>query len=224
MLPTVKLDSAPMPNGVPLELFRHDEDFFIQQGTLVVMSSRAHASEEELARQACAGLADRPKPCVLVGGLGLGYTMAEALTLLPKKGTVMVAEILEPVIRWNREILGHLAGHPMQDPRAQVIHGDVADIVLSSTDRFDGIMLDVDNGPDGLICKTNDRLYSPAGLAGIWRALRPNSVVAVWSAFQSTDFTRRLRRAGFAVTEVPFRPRGGTKGSKSHHIWVARRS
>jgi len=224
MLPTVKLDSATTPDGRTLDLFRHDDDFFIQLAGTVIMSSRAHASEEELARLACATLGDEPAPRILIGGLGLGYTLAATLRLVPPAAKVVVAELLEPVIRWNRTVLGHLAGNPLQDRRVQVVLGDVADLLAAQPEGFDAILLDVDNGPEGLTAEANEGLYGVRGLKTCRVALKPGGVLAVWSAFRSPRFTRALQHVGFKVDEVPCRPRSGARGgARSHVVWVARR-
>mgnify|MGYP001546356811 CR=1 FL=1 len=220
MRPTIKLFSAETPDGLPLDLYQHDEEFFIQQGRNTIMSSRAHASEDALAQLGCSKIKGRKAPVVLIGGLGLGFTLRAALDVLPKAAKVVVAEILEPVIEWNQNILGHLAGHPLKDKRVELVSDDVTQLIATSNAAFDAILLDVDNGPEAPVVGTNINLYSDVGLAICRNALRSGGVMAVWSMHQSKGFTRRLEQTGFAVEEVRCRPHGD-KGSKCHLIWVA---
>ena len=220
MRPTIKLDSAKTPDGRTLDLFQHDEEFFIQQGRITVMSSRAHSSEEELARLGLEKIKGRSKPVVLVGGLGLGFTLRAALDNLPKSAKVIVAEILEPVVRWNKEIFGHLAGNPLHDKRVEVYLGDVTDLIATSSSEFDAILLDVDNGPEAFVVGTNIDLYTDVGLAICHNALRSAGVLAVWSTHSSKHFTKRLKSSGYAVEEIRCTPRK-KKGTRSHLLWIA---
>ena len=220
MRPTIKLDSAQTPDGRTLDLFQHDEEFFIQQGRITVMSSRAHSSEEELARLGLEKVKGRSAPVVLVGGLGLGFTLRATLDCLPKAAKVVVAEIMEPVVRWNREIFGHLAGHPLQDKRVEVHLGDVTELISTSSNQFDAILLDVDNGPEAFVVGTNIDLYTDVGLAICHNALRSGGVLAVWSSHSSKHFTKRLKSSGFNVEECRCSPRG-KKGARSHLLWIA---
>ena len=221
MIPWKQLDSADIPNdGGKLHLFQRAEEFSIRIDHCELMNSRAHGSEEKLAELGCAGLGTVERPRVLVGGLGMGFTAAEALRHLGVNASLEVAELLSAVVRWNREYLGHLAGHPLKDPRTQIREIDVAAIIKTSPQRFDAILLDVDNGPDGLTQKENDWLYSDAGLKTSYQALKPGGVLAVWSAAPSTAFTGRLRKAGYKVREEQTRARGKSKGGR-HTIWLA---
>lgn len=219
MKPTEKLDSARTPDGSHLTLYRHDDDYYIMQERNIIMSSRIHRSEEDLATLGCENLRTKGDARVLVGGLGLGYTAAAALALLPRTATVVVAELLEPVVRWNREILGHLAGKPLDDPRVTVRVGDVARVMLADG-PFDAILLDVDNGPDSFIVADNATLYSRRGLETLRTVLRPEGTLAIWSATHVKGFTELLRKAGFKPREIACQTRD--KGRMTPYVvWVA---
>lgn len=220
------LDTAPIPNnGGELKLYRQGDDFSIRiagsraGGAGELMNSRLHGSEDKLAELTCTDLADRQRPHVLVGGLGMGFTLAAALRHLGAGAQVTVAELVPGVIAWNRGPLGACAGNPLDDPRARVHQGDVAELLRNARDQFDAILLDVDNGPEGLTHKENDWLYSPDGLKAAQAALRPRGVLAVWSAGPDPRFTLRLRKCGYQVREVNVRAHGN-KGAR-HLIWLA---
>jgi spermidine synthase len=187
------------------------------------MNSRMHGSEDALAELACARMADGRRPHVLIGGLGMGYTVAAALHQLKADGRLVVAELVPAVVRWNRGPLAGLAGRPLEDDRVTVREVDVAQILKAEQGTYDAILLDVDNGPEGLTRKSNDWLYSRAGLGAAFTALRPAGVLAVWSASPNRVFAQRLREAGFVVEEVNVRSRGPHKGTR-HTIWLAGRS
>jgi spermidine synthase len=184
------------------------------------MNSRVHGSEDALAEQTCARLAGRAKPRLLIGGLGMGFTLAAALRQLDEQAQVVVAELVPAVVAWNRGPLGEPAGHPLQDPRVTVREGDVARILSAEQQGYDAILLDVDNGPEGLTRKENDWLYGVNGLNAAYTALRPGGVLAVWSAGPDPDFMQRLRKVGFEVEEVRVRAHG-SKGAR-HVIWFGR--
>lgn len=206
-----------------LRLLRRGDEYSIAiAGAGELMSSRVHGSEEALAERGCATLRARSAQRVLVGGLGMGFTLAATLRTLPADAEVVVAELIPAVVRWNRETLGHLAGRPLDDNRVQVHLGDVAALIRRERGGFDAILLDVDNGPEGLTRRDNDRIYSSTGIDHAFRALRPRGVLAVWSAGPDRGFTDRLRRAGFDVEETTARAHGGRKGVR-HTIWLARR-
>jgi spermidine synthase len=209
--PWETLGEARMPDGSQLVLRRRDTEYVIRADSYDLMVSRMHGSEEALADIAMGG---RPTVRdVLVGGLGMGYTLRAALDRLPPGGSVVVAELIPDVVEWNRGPLAHLAGEPLADPRVRVEIGDVASVVREGDGRFDAIMLDVDNGPGALTQRANGWLYSAAGLAAIHRALRPRGVLAVWSVSEAgSGFERALTRAGFVPRrqEVPSRP--GARG------------
>ncbi len=199
MKPWETLATATMPDGGRLELVRHDGDYVIRIDGVELMTSRMHGSEDAMLSLAC------PKPPedarVLVGGLGMGYTLAAALAMLPAKAAVTVAELIPEVVEWNRGLLGPLANHPLDDPRTETVVGDVVDVIRKASSRFDAILLDVDNGPDALVEQGNSRLYSRAGLEALHRALRPRGAVAVWSVSDEASFERRLRSVGLAPSK-----------------------
>lgn len=215
------VDTAPIPgNGGELRLFREGRDFSIKiAGGGELMHSRTHGSEDKLAEITCTRVASRPRPRILIGGLGMGFTLAAALKHLGSNAEVVVAELVPAVVEWNRGPLGEHAGNPLQDPRTQVRVEDVALVLKSEQGGFDAILLDVDNGPQGLTHKANDWLYSPPGLEAAMRALRPGGVLAVWSAGPDQMFTLRLKKARFIVEQVPVRAHGN-KGAR-HLIWLA---
>lgn len=223
MTPWVLLDSAQVPgNGGELRLYQRGNEHSIKiVGHGELMNSRDHGSEEALAELTCARLAGCPNPRLLIGGLGMGFTLAAALRHAGDQAQVEVAELLSAVVTWNRGPLGEHAGYPLQDPRVIVREGDVARIIKSEQQAYDAILLDVDNGPEGLTHKKNDWLYSMNGLYEAYAALRPQGVLAVWSAGPAKDFLQRLRKVGFEVDEVRVRAHG-KKGAR-HIIWFARR-
>jgi len=221
MIPWKLLDSAPVPGGSSeLRLYERGGEFSIRVNGSELMNSRVHGSEEALAGFASARIASLPSPRVLIGGLGMGYTVAAALSRFGTGSRVVVAELMRVVVAWNRSFLGKLAGHPLHDPRVTVREADVALILQAERRAWDAILLDVDNGPAGLTRKGNDRLYSQAGLTEAFAALRPGGVLAVWSAGPDRAFAGRLRRAGFEVEELSVRARGPGGGSR-HTIWLA---
>ncbi len=224
MTPWILLDSTQVPgNGGELRLYQRGEEFSITvvgQGEL--MNSRVHGSEDALAEQTCARLVDGVKPRLLIGGLGMGFTLAAALRQLGDQAQVTVAELVPAVVTWNKGPLGEHAGHPLQDPRVTVREGDVARILMAERQAYDAILLDVDNGPEGLTRKENDWLYSVNGLNEAYAALRPGGVLAVWSAGPDKTFLQRLRKVGFEVDEVRVHAHG-SKGTR-HFIWFASRT
>lgn len=212
MKPTRLLDEATTPDGTPLTLHEHDGTFSIRVGGVELMSTRQHHSEERLTELACAGLGDRRHAAVLIGGLGLGFTLRETLRQVAADAAVVVAELVPAVIAWNRDPAHGLAADVIDDPRVEVVAGDVADVLATSSARFDAIMLDVDNGASGLTAKANDRLYSAKGLGAARAALRPRGRLAIWSADADPRFAARLEQAGFTVDAVKARtyPTGGS--------------
>ncbi|MBI4510216.1 MAG: hypothetical protein HY698_11325, partial [Deltaproteobacteria bacterium] len=205
--------------GGDLVLYGRGGEYVIRVDGFELMSSRAHGSEEHLARLACARLADRTDARVLVGGLGMGYTLRAALDSVSGHASVTVAELIPAVVDWNRGPLGDLAGHPLDDPRVTVVVDDVGAVLRKAAVRFDAILLDVDNGPVALTRKANQVLYSEPGLAVAKRALRAGGKLAIWSASGDARFEQRLRRAGFAVEshQVPAR---GASGGPMHTIFL----
>ena len=212
MKPTRLLERATTPDGTPLTLHEHDGTLSIRVGSVELMSTRQHHSEERLAQLACAGLRDRPRAAVLIGGLGLGFTLRETLRHLAADATVVVAELVPAVIAWNRDPAHGLAADVIDDPRVTVLAGDVADVLAADRGRYDAIMLDVDNGASGLTTAANDALYTVPGLQTARAALRPRGRLAVWSADGDPRFMARMEQAGFAVEVVQARthPTGGS--------------
>jgi len=223
MIPWILLDSAQVPgNGGELRLYQRGDEFSIKiVGRGELMNSRVHGSEDALAELTCARLGGTASPRLLIGGLGMGFTLAAALQHVGEQGQVVVAELVPAVVAWNRGPLGALTGHSLQDPRVTVSEGDVARMIKDEPRAYDAILLDVDNGPEGLTRKKNDWLYSMNGLIAAYVALRPQGVLAVWSAGPAQDFSQRLRKVGFKVEEVRVRAHG-KKGAR-HVIWFARR-
>ena len=224
MIPWELIGTARLPgDGGELRLTRRGAEFSLRLDDYELMNSRAHASEDALATLACAKLVNAKSARVLVGGLGMGFTAAAALKLLGPKAQVVVAELSPEVIEWNKGPLSELAGHPTKDRRTKVVESDVVELIHGAKDAWDAMLLDVDNSPEGLTRTANDRLYSPEGLAAAMKALRPGGVLAVWSATPSKPFTRRLKQAGFQVSETIVRARtsgGGGRGGQ-HTIWLA---
>ncbi len=205
MKPTRLLDRAVTPDGRPLTLHEHDGTLSIRVGGVELMSTRQHHSEERLAELACEGLRDRPRAAVLIGGLGLGFTLRETLRHVGPDARVVVAELVPAVVAWNRDPAHGLAADVIDDPRAEIVVGDVAELLRESRGRFDAIMLDVDNGAAGLTAASNDRLYVATGLGAVRAALKPGGRLAVWSAVDDPAFARAMEDAGFDVEVVKAR-------------------
>jgi spermidine synthase len=220
----VLLGTAVIPDTrARMRLYQSGERFSIAiPGRGDLMNSHAHGSERALAELGCRHIAKQEGARILVGGLGLGFTLAAALGVVGPQTEVVVAELVPEVIEWNRALIGAPSGHPLADPRTTVHCGDVGVLLRDSLGHFDAILLDVDNGPEALIRQENNWLYSPEGLAAANAALRPGGVLAVWSASADRGFSRRLHRAGFDVREETVRPHRAGKGAR-HHIWVAGR-
>jgi spermidine synthase len=221
VIPWEILGRARAEGGAELVLHHRDGEFVIRANGRDLMSSQAHGSEEDLARLACAAFPGRDDPRVLVGGLGLGYTVRAALDLLPARAEVVVAELVPAVVEWNRGPLAPLAGRPLDDPRVRVEVADVSAYLAKATVRFDAILLDVDNGPEALTRKANQILYAAPGLETARRCLRRGGALAVWSAFPDDKFAHRLRRAGFSVEQHTVRARGARGGAK-HTIFLGK--
>ena len=189
MKPIETLGREKTPDGEELALTVRDGVYLLCIGGMELMTSRNHGSEDALARLGCEALKAQTAPRMLVGGLGFGFTLRAALNHLPPGASVVVCEVFASLLEWNRGVLGHLAGHPLKDPRVQPVRSDLNDY-LDRGETFDVILLDVDNGPEAFTLRGNDRLYSPAGLARLWKNLNPGGVLAVWSAHPSPDFER----------------------------------
>jgi len=222
MIPRVLLGSTTIPDTrTEMRLYQHGETFSIKiPGRGELMNSWVHGSEKALAELACERLGPRDKPRVLLGGLGMGFTLAAALQALNAQAEVWVAELVADVVDWNHQYLGALSGHPLKDPRSRVFISDVAELIRKEVAGFDAILLDVDNGPEALIRRENDWLYSLAGLQAARQALRPEGVLAIWSAGPDRPFVKQLEKAGFTVEDVMVRAHRKGKGSR-HHIWLA---
>ena len=221
MIPWILLDSAKVPGGsAALRLLRRGAEFSIRLDTAELMNSRLNGSEQALADLACARLRDRPAPHVLIGGLGMGFTLRAALAALGPQARCTVAELVPAVVAWARGAMAELFGDSLGDPRVTIREEDVVGLIRSARAGYDAILLDVDNGPDGLSRKANDRLYDATGLAAARLALRPGGVLALWSAAPDATFTRRLRKAGFAAEEVRVRANGARRGARQV-IWIA---
>jgi spermidine synthase len=219
VIPWEELGRARAPDGAELVLCRRGEELVIRAGGRDLMSSRMHGSEEELARRACAGLGDGAR--VLVGGLGLGYTLRAALDALPAGASVTVAELVPAVVDWNRGPLAPLAGRPLDDPRVTVEVADVGAVIRRPGKRWDAILLDGDNGPVALTRRGNQALYGATGLSVARAALRLGGTLGVWSASPDDAFAARLRRAGFEVTVATVPARGPAGGSR-HTLFFGR--
>lgn len=219
MIPWTLLDTAQVPDGGELRLKRRGAEFSIMAGPTELMNSRLSGSEKALATLVCARLAGRPAPVLLIGGLGMGFTLRAALGEVGAEARIVVAELVPAVIDWARGPMAEIFGDSLDDPRVALQEGDVARLIGAGRAAYDAILLDVDNGPGGLTRAANDGLYSPAGLGAAWAALRPGGVLAVWSSAPDSDFTGRLRRAGFAVEEARVRAHG--KSGARHVIWLA---
>lgn len=219
MNPWLLLDRADVPGGDELRLLRRGDDFSIMSGRIELMNSRQSGSEETLAGLACERIAGRRAPHILIGGLGMGFTLNAARDALGKDANITVAELVPAVVAWARGPLAELFKGALDDPRVTIHVGDVAPLIASGRAAYDAILLDVDNGPDGLTRAANDALYHHSGLGAARAALRPNGALAVWSSARDRDFTARLRMAGFAVEEIAVRARAG-KGAR-HTIWLA---
>jgi spermidine synthase len=194
--PTETLARETTPEGDELVLSRRDGAYSLSVGGQELMTSRVHGSEEALARLACQAIVEKKTPRVLVGGLGFGYTLRAALDHLPRGAAVVVCEVFDSLLNWNRGLLADLAGRPLEDRRVTAVRADVQ-LFLEGRERFDAILLDVDNGPQAFTLRSNDGLYSAEGLARLSRSLAPRGVLAVWSSSASPEFQRRLRKAGF---------------------------
>ena len=221
MIPWEFIDKAQVPgNGGELRLYKRGKEFSIRVDGHELMNSSRHGSEDALAELACERIAGRVGTRVLIGGLGMGFTVAAALKRLGGDSRIVVAELVPEVIEWNRGPLSALAGNPVCDRRVTLLAADVAEIIRAGRQVYDAILLDVDNGPEGLTRKDNDRLYSRNGLEAALHALRPGGVLAIWSATPDEGFAHRLRRAGFMADKQSVRARGSSGGSR-HTIWLA---
>lgn len=222
MIPWVLIDTAQVPGGDDIKLYQRGSEYSIRVGAYELMNNRVHGSEDALASIVCERLEDRDHARVLIGGLGMGFTLAGVLKDLGPESEVVVAELVPAVVKWNRGPLGAFAGNPLDDRRVHVRELDVGRVIRAEEAAYDAILLDVDNGPAGLTSKTNDWLYGRDGLRAAFAALRPKGILAIWSAGADPAFTKRLQQNGFAVEEARVRGRGKAGGSR-FLIWIARR-
>lgn len=220
MIPWVQLDSAKTGDGAQeLRLKRRGSEFSIMLGTNELMNSRLSGSEQALAELSCQKIADHRRPKILIGGLGMGFTLRAALAELGNDAAIVVAELVPAVVAWARGPMAEVFGGCLDDPRVTIEETDVGQLIRSEPATWDAILLDVDNGPEGIVHKGNDALYSVAGLVATRTALKPGGVLAVWSQGPDSGFVRRLKQVGFAVEEVNTRANG--KRGARHVIWIA---
>ena len=222
MIPWILVDTAPIPGGDEIKLMRRGAEFSIRLGALVLMGSRLSGSEVALADLTCARLAGVAAPKILIGGLGMGFTLRAALAALGPKAEVIVAELVPAVVAWARGPMAELHAGSLDDPRVRLVEGDVTALIAAKPAGYDAILLDVDNGPDGQTRADNDGLYGARGLAASRRALRPGGLLAVWSVAPDAAFASRMKRAGFVVEEIGVRANAGKRGAR-HVIWIGAR-
>ena len=219
------LDTASIPGGGELRLFRRAlkgaDEFSIMLGRIELMNSRLSGSEEALATLTCERLSVK-NPRILVGGYGMGFTLRAALSVLPQQASVEVVELIPAIVKWARGSMAALSQKSLDDSRVTITTGDVCDVIKRADRDYDAILLDVDNGPDGLTHEANDRLYNMTGLAAAKKALRSNGILAIWSSEGDPKFTARLHKSGFSVDTVTVAARANGKGAK-HTIWLARK-
>ncbi len=220
MKANVKLASTRTPDGGELVLFQHDQDFSIMVNGEELMLSRQHESELELARLGCRHLVEKETPSVLIGGLGMGYTLRQVLDMLGPRARVVVGELLGAVVEWNRNFLGVLNDHPLEDTRVVIETGDIVALISRARERFDTILLDIDNGPNAMTDSGNHRLYDYEGLWACRRALRKQGCLAIWSAEPSKTFEQLLISCGFHVRRFRVPAYKGSK-AQSRFVWVA---
>ena len=223
MIPWLLIDKAQVPGGGELRLMRRGAEFSIMFGQVELMNSRLSGSEQALATIACERIRARERPRILIGGLGMGFTLRAALAVLGSEARIDVAELVPAVVAWARGPLAEVFGDSLADPRVRLREADVGRLIRDGRSSYDAILLDVDNGPEGLTRKANDALYDTQGLRAAHAALDPGGVLAVWSSGPNLDFTRRLRRTGFAVDQARANA-NGTRGGPRHLIWIATRA
>jgi spermidine synthase len=216
------LGTAQVPGGAELRLFRHDRDFMIVLGGNELMSSRQNGSEIALAKETLARLGNPRSPTVLIGGYGMGFTLRAAQEATGPEAELVVCELVPEIIQWARGPMADLAAGCLDDPRVRLMMGDVAILIDGGRNEYDAILLDVDNGPDGLVRDGNNGLYRNSGLRAAMHALKPGGILAIWSAYADPAFTTRLKKAGFEVEDITVRARTNGKGPR-HTIWFARK-
>jgi spermidine synthase len=221
MTPRPLLATTEVSGGKTLSLFQRGKDFMIVIDRDELMTTRMSGSEEALAEMTIERLGARAAPHILIGGYGMGFTLRAALAKLGPQARVAIVELVPAIIEWARGPMAALTAGGLDDPRTNLIVGDVAEEIRSATGQYDAILLDVDNGPDGLTQTANDRIYSVAGLRAAKTALKPDGILAIWSAAPDAAFKRRLGESGFYVDEVTVRARSNGKGPR-FVIWFAR--
>ena len=222
MIPWSKIATAKVPGGGQLRLLQRGTEFSIKLDNNELMNSRLSATEQALATIGCDKIRTLPRPKILIGGLGMGFTLRAALIVLGQQAQIIVAELVPAVVAWARGPMASLFGNSLTDPRVRIRETDVGDLIRAARSDYDAILLDVDNGPEGMTREANDRLYDLDGLAAAYMALRPGGVLAVWSSAPDAAFTARLRKTGFDVVENPVRAKGPQGGAR-HFIWTATR-
>jgi spermidine synthase len=223
VLPWILIDTAEVPGGgEALRLMRRGTEITIKLGQNELMSSRLFGSEEALATLACFRIKAQPEPRILIGGLGMGFTLRAALAVVGPQARITVVELVPAIIGWARGPMAELFGDSLSDPRVTLLESDVTRSIAAARGGYDAILLDVDNGPEGLTRKSNDALYDLPGLRAAYDALRPGGVLAVWSSGPNEKFSARLRTAGFVAEEIGIRATGKRSGAR-HVIWIATR-
>jgi spermidine synthase len=221
VIPWTLLDTAQIPGGGgELRLMQRGAEFSIRLGHTELMNSRLSGSEEALATLSCARIRACERPRILIGGLGMGFTLRATLAVLGAEARIIVAELVPAVLAWSRGPMAEVFRNSLTDPRVSILESDVGRLIRSNRSSYDAILLDVDNGPEGLTHKANDGLYDIEGLRAARAALRPGGVLAVWSSGPDRNFTQRLRKIGFGVDEVRVRA-NGARGGARHVIWIA---
>lgn len=221
MIPWTLIDTSEIPGSKErMRLLQRGAEFSIRLDHNELMNSRLSGSEEALAELACARIAQRERARILIGGLGMGFTLRATLAASRPDAEITVVELMPAVVAWARGPMAVIFGNSLDDRRVQLREADVIGVIRAAPKAYDAILLDVDNGPEGLMREENDRLYDAAGLKAAWTALRPDGVLAVWSAEPSSGFSARLRRCGFSVDEIATRARG-KRGGARHYIWLA---
>jgi spermidine synthase len=223
VIPWTLLDKTEVPGGGELRLMRRGAEFSIMLGQSELMNSRLGKSEAALASIACEKIRERQAPRILVGGLGMGFTLRAALASVGTEARIVVAELVPAVVAWALGPMAEVFGECLADPRVSIREADVGQLIRSGSSSYDAILLDVDNGPEGLSRTANDALYDGRGLRAARTALNPGGVFAVWSSGPDAKFSRRLREVGFAVDEVRARA-NGARGGARHIIWIAKRA
>ena len=222
MKPFELLGQTLSPDNTAVKLMRRGDEYILLADGAILMSSRTHGSEEALATFGCQRARTVGRPSVLVGGLGMGFTLRATLDLLPPDAAIVVAELLPAVVEWNRGPLGPLAKHPLSDERVEVVTGDVFAVLSSRPGQFDAVLLDVDNGPAAFTASKNAELYDRRGIAAAYAALKNEGVLAVWAAQDDRKFEQRLRDGGFKVQVERLRGRL-KKGGPRHTIFLSRK-